>query len=149
MRPKIKELQVKLETEISKAAVISDATKTEADSLNKATQASPSASGDRYHAENQAELNQILLQSLVTFKQELDEEILSNTPMFVRPITFIKAVINGQEKEFYLVNNPVKVEANFVSINSPVGMALHGRKVGEEFEFGEEPKISGKIIDIG
>ncbi len=149
MRPKIQQLLQKLEIEISKASAISNATKIEADSLSRATPASPSASGDRYHAENQAELNRILLQSLITFKQELDEELETNIPMFARPVTFVKAIVNNQEREFYLVNNPVKVDANFVSINSPVGMALHGRKIGEEFDFGDDPKISGKIIDIG
>ncbi|OGM37924.1 hypothetical protein A3F01_02875 [Candidatus Woesebacteria bacterium RIFCSPHIGHO2_12_FULL_38_11] len=139
-----------MEVEIQKAK--ENAKKT--DEASKFIVTGPSQSGDKYHAQNAASL----AQSYVNRLEELKLEISSakdGVSQVAEPESFIEIEYEDKSTlEFYLVDNAVSLTRFlFISKDSPLGLALIGKKVGDSFSYELEEnsskrKFSGKILLI-
>jgi transcription elongation GreA/GreB family factor len=118
-----------------------------ANEIAKVAAYSPSQSGDRTHAENQAaiyEENYKRLKSLVTF---LEKKVKESVPEKVKIGCVVSVVYkDGTEEEIYLVNNPLTLPGfKVVSDKSLLGSALLDGKVGDVFKFLDR---EGRIVEI-
>ncbi len=147
MRTKLQKLLEKLENEIARVEVINKVVKEDADSISRAAPASPSTSGDRYHAEQQALMGQEKLQRLINLKLEVEESIKKSIPNSIKPVSYVVLKDSkGNETEKYLADTSTNYS---ISTNSPIGQKILGKKVGERYEYEIEGiRQSGVIISI-
>ena len=110
-----------------------------------------SAAGDKYHAQAASDLTKSYLQKL----ELLDKELKSSsdtTPERVEPPCLIRIEYSdGNQAEFLLVENGVSLpEISFISVLSPLGKAILGKKAEEIFSYDsvDGNKYKGKIISI-
>lgn len=150
MRPKLSELLENLNTEIFRIEHIASVSKLDADSISRAAPASPSSSGDRYHAEQQAEINTERLNQYKALKSEIEESITKPLPTKIEPVCYFKFGyvndIDTSKYDHYLANT-----AGFrtISVESPVGKAVLGHKVGDSITYTvNEKSMTIKIIEI-
>lgn len=110
-----------------------------------------SAAGDVEHARNTANLSIQKHKAIKNLEIELKESIHLESPKSVEPVCYIKITMSGNEKEIYLVNNPVYIAGfNLISPNSPMGEAILGNKVGDLFLYkNSDQTFTGKILEIG
>jgi len=143
-------LLVYIKEEIRKAKENAD----KADEASKFIISGPSQSGDRYHAQNAADLAGAYVQEL----EKLNKEI-SNTSETVnesvKPVSHVEIRYDdGNSLDFYLVENAASLTRFlFISKTSPIGVSIIGKKVGESFSYklGEAENIrtfSGKILKV-
>lgn len=151
MREKIKILLdiVKKSEETSKEAA--GKSKSAANELSAGLVSSYSIAGDVEHAKNSANLSIQKHASVKKLAEELENAIASDAPSSVHKACYIKTEISGNEKELYLVENPVYISGyNLISPASPIGDALLGKKPGDLFLYKNGDKtFTGKILEIG
>lgn len=123
-------------------------------SADKFKDASPSQSGDRLFFENTFYLNQSILKNMETLKQEvINSDDFS--PSSVKPPCIITISFgNKKEQEFLFTQSSVNISnLKTITTNSPVGIALINKRVGEEFTYKIKQEsntqiIRGKILKI-
>src|SRR3990172_5810629 len=121
-----------LEGEIMRARL--NAIKT--DEASKFVVTGPSQSGDKYHAQNAASLAASYVARLENLKKEISEADIA-LAQIVKPGSHIEIeYADASRLDFYLVDNAVKVTRFlFVSERSPLGSAIMGKKVGDNFGY--------------
>lgn len=150
MRSKLTDLLTTVNQEIHKAQAIAQRSKEDANALSHGAVASPSSSGDREHAQNQATINAANLQKLIDFKTQLEDHI-HNQSHTAEAVSFIEIEFeDGSRNTFYLVESPIYLSTfKFISTNSPLGQAILGKTIGERFAYGiAGQKFSGKIVNL-
>ena len=137
MRPKLTKLSLILAEEIKRVRKYSEETKKSADELARAAAVSWSMAGDRSIAEGQAIITQESLAELQKLSEELKASLDKPTPDVAKPVCCIKAsYTDGRVEELYLVNTPVFLKnVKLVSLNSLLGQAVLGKKVGAKVKF--------------
>lgn len=135
MRTKLKALLNSINVEYKKAEKIYKDAKNSAQEIAASASASPSQSGDRFHAQGTADLAKQKFEFISLFKKEIEESLDLDIPDKVAAPCYIKL----KSSEIYLVNNPVLISGlKIVSSDAPLGSSLLGEKIGEE-----------EIIEIG
>lgn len=139
MRSKRGELLNIVNSEFEKAKKNYELIKKAAQEINASASASPSQSGDRFHAQGAADLAKQKLEAITNLKNEIELAVDENTPDVVTPPCFV----NFGGEEIYLVDNVVTIGGlKFVSSKSPLGQNLLGKKVGDN--------VQGKeILELG
>lgn len=137
--------------EVAKAELAAQAT---AEAARQLKNASPYQAGDRYRSESSA---QVARQYLERLKALRDEIVASPDKIYskVKPVSFVELVYeNGENAEFYYVKNVALLPGIMViSKNSPIGLAIFGKKQWDSFTYevdsgGEKKSFSGRIIHI-
>ncbi len=137
-RGKLKILLQALEKEIQKATLIAEQSLESALEIGRESAASPSMSGDREFAANQASLNQENLINLKTLKEQVEFFQQQPVPQKAQPICSLSLFyIKGSGPEqFYLVLNSIYLEGFlFISPHSPLGKAIIDKRVDENFKY--------------
>ncbi len=118
--------------------------------ISRGTPASPSASGDREHAVNQAAINKGRLEKLKELRDEINTSLSISSPSKVKPPSFVILDYEGGKKEFYVVQNTVSLHnMNLLSVDSLLGKAILGKKEGESFEaLLDDRSVRGKVLRI-
>lgn len=139
-----------IESEIQKAK--ENALK--ADEASKLIISRPSQSGDQYHAQKAADLAQLYVSNLERLKKEISDA-RNETVDVIKPVCYVEIRYDdGSNLDFYLVKNAVSLtKFLLISVNSPFGSVVLGKKSGESFSYelrgGEGTKVfSGKIIKV-
>lgn len=150
-RPKLKILLELIEKELEKAKRQAEQTHLSAIEIGRAAAASPSQSGDREHARNQALLTKENLERIELLYREVDNS-LDESPVIVKPVCNVLVEYEDKARyDFYLVNQPVFLgDVKLVSLNSPLGRAISGKKIGNEFEVtvGSGPSRKGTVLHL-
>lgn len=151
MRGKIKILLdiVKKMEEVSGEAA--GKSKNAANELSAGLVSSYSLAGDVEHAKNSANLSIQKHASVKKLAEELENAAGVDIPSSVREDCYVKTEISGNEKELYLVENPVYISGHsLVSPASPIGKALLGKKTGDLFLYKSgDQTFTGKVLEIG
>lgn len=123
------ELSERLKKEIKKAGSFAEKAKESAMEIARAAALSPSQSGDRVHSENQAKITAEAFIKLKHLHDEIDKSLNKSVPEKIEPVCFV----NG---EFYFVTTPIYLPGiKLVSVESPLGRKLLGKKVGDKIKF--------------
>jgi transcription elongation GreA/GreB family factor len=145
-RQKLKKLLDVVNAEISKAEVHYEENKVAAEKMSETARASWSSAGDREYAMDQEEVTKLNLDMLKALSRELGEAVNDKSPGGVKPPCFVRVHIDGEDVEFYLVENVASVKGfKIVSIKSPVGEKIIGKKKYDTYNTSGN---SGKIIGI-
>lgn len=125
-----------------------------ADEASKFIVSGPSQSGDKYHAQNAADLANSYVKELEKLNSEINgvnEEIAQ----FVKPISHVEVKYDdGNNLDFYFVEHAASLtKILFISRQSPLGVSIFGKKAGETFSYelgegGEKRAFSGKILSV-
>jgi transcription elongation GreA/GreB family factor len=151
MRPKLGQLLEKvgeMNEVVGKAARQS---KMAADEASGALATSYSAAGDVEHARNSASLSMQKALAVRKLFEEIEADLSGGAKNVIEPACFVVAEFeDGTQKEFYLVRNPVFIAGfNLISSESPLGLALTGKRVGETFFYESGPQnFNGKVLEI-
>ncbi|MBN1169110.1 hypothetical protein JXA63_04435 [Candidatus Woesebacteria bacterium] len=145
-RQKLQMLLDAVESELSKAALHYKENKIASEKMNETTRTSWSAAGDREYAKDQEEVTKMNLDMLKNLSKELKKAVNNKYPDKIEPPCFVRVHIDGEDIEFYLVENVASVEGfKIVSISSPVGKELLKKKKYDIYKYTD---IKGKIIGI-
>lgn len=151
-RKELRGLLEKIELEVKKARKRVENTHKSASEIARAAAKSPSQSGDRTHAEDQALITRNALVKLKLLKKEIETSLDKKDLSAIRVPSFIKVRYkDGIEGEFYLVKSPANIIGiMFISAESPLGKVLIGKRLGDKFDFTNDDKIktSGKVLFI-
>lgn len=72
------------------------------------------------------------LETILSNARVIDESTIDNSKVFILSKVLIKNVVNGMELEYTLVaENEADLKAKKISMDSPIGKGLLGKKVGE------------------
>ena len=110
-----------------------------------------SAAGDKYHALAAADLADSFLKRLEFLKNELQKGFTDNIQVVNPPCYLRIKYDDGQTAELYLVKNAVSLPGiSFISVDSPLGKAVLGKKINDVFNYELENgnKYSGIIIEL-
>ncbi len=132
------QLLEKINSELVRLEEIAKKTREDANFIAQGALASPSASGDREHAQNQAMINLHRLGILKALKEEVEKGVGRYEVEYN----------DGRQESFYLVKHPV-ILAGFklISSQSPLGKAIVNKKKGQTFRYKvEKATIRGKIV---
>ncbi len=110
-----------------------------------------SAAGDAEHSRNSANLSMQKHMAIKNLEAELKESMYLELPKSIEPVCYIKITMSGNEKELYLVKNPVYIAGfNLISPISPIGEAILRSKVGDLFLYKNgDQTFTGKVLEIG
>jgi len=150
-RQKLLELLQSLQEKVRKAGEYAVKTKESANEVAKSAAGSWSAAGDREHSRAQAVIVEENLNKLKRASKEIETFIGKPVPEKIEPVCFMTLIYdNGEEKEFYLVQHPIHLQRfNLISLKSPLGQSLMGKRVNEKFEYElEGQKTSGRVAKI-
>lgn len=150
-RPKIKELFDALSEELTKIRKKAEKLHEAAVDVAKSASASPSQSGDRFHAQGQADIAKEYVSNLEDINTEIEDELKIDTFSEIRPVCWVEVEYDNKDiDKFYYLSEPLALAGyKFVSSKSPFGLVLTGKKVGDDFEFKTtEVNRSGKIAKI-
>ena len=150
-REKINKLYILLKEEAAKAQKAANEARAAANEIAKSSYNSPSQSGDRFHSQGQADIAIEMAARLSGALKRVGEELTRKAPEEITPICFVNLEYDDGTKDgLYYLEEPLSIAGNkFVSSNSPFGVALAGKKVGESFIFeSSDIKRSGKITSI-
>jgi transcription elongation GreA/GreB family factor len=154
-REKIKILLEIVDRKISELNRVAEQTLQSALEISKISASSPSTSGDREHAVNQAILNKEALDRLRSFREEVCEALSQSPPHIVQPICFVSLRYkDGQMDHFYFVNKATYLgEVKTISLASTLGKAILNKAVGDRFEYkikagNRKERKSGEIISV-
>lgn len=137
MRKKLKVLSEILDEQVKDARRIAHDSRESAREINRVASASPSSSGDREHAVNQAVLNENKFKDLLNFQKKIIDSVDKPIPNSVEPVCFVLLRFEDRkELGVYLVQSSIHLK-DFVMVttNSPLGAAINGKKVGEKFKY--------------
>ncbi len=151
IRLSLKRLLEKLDVELKKTQKRAENTRLDALEIAKSAAGSPSQSGDREHAVNQASIVQDAQSLLEKLISDIRQEIGKSPPTISRPNTFITLTLDdGPQMQLFLTDTPITLSGvTMVSTLSPLGQAVIRRKAGERFlvEIGGVTK-TGEILAI-
>ena len=153
-RQKVASLLKKVKIEIKHAGRIAHISRLDGLEAGKTAAFSPSSSGDREHAQNQAILNENKVAIFKTLERDLEGELKKELPFVIRPVCYfeVRYLDMGKERRenYYVVNTHVNIgrELRLITPESPLGMEVVGKKVGEKFQYETDRKISGEIVFI-
>lgn len=126
----------------------------QADEASKFIVTGPSQSGDKYHSENSAALAQEYLFRVIKLKKEI-ESADENPNIVALPVSSVEIEYEDANRlSFYLVKNAVSLTRFlFISLESPLGHAVFGKKVGERISYTPDSTkgtrfYSAKVIKI-
>ncbi len=125
--------------------------KSDANELSAGLVASYSLAGDVEHAKNTANLSMQKYSVVKKLFDELQKSLDTEVPEKIRTVSYVLVkYTNGSEKELYFVENPVFINGfNLISIDSPLGKSLNGKKIGESFSYTSgEQEFEGEILSI-
>ena len=149
MRPKLKELLLRVEKEIKIAERVVEKNKKAANLIGGGMASGYSIAGDLEHARNTALLSEKRLDGLKNLQQVLTI-FLAQPAAIINPPCFLNVRYEGAEaKELFCVRNPIHFpDLNLVSADSPLGKALLNHKSGDTFSYllSDGRKITGEII---
>lgn len=150
-RKTLEMLSKRLEKQIKRATYVTEQSKRSAIDVSRGAAASPSKSGDREHAVNQARINAENLEGLKALQKEVLEAVGKTVPETAKTTCKVGLEIGGEKLSVYLVDNPVYLEGlSLISCNSPLGKAISDKKAGESFNYKLRNKtVSGVITKIG
>lgn len=144
-----------VDKEIGKLEIIVQRSLLSAQEIAKAAAASPSMSGDREHAVNQAVINEEKLNNLRALREEVLGSLGKQFPKAAKPACYISVEsTDGSRDEYYfLLKSAYLTGYKFISPESPFGQAILGKKEGDQFSYeldreGKKESFSGKIISI-
>lgn len=153
-RDKLLFLGKTLSKEIHDVQVSADKTRQDAYEVARSAAASPSQSGDRFHATAQADIVQKRLDdintTLVEIKKATDEKI----PTKITKTCYVELLINDNTlHRIFILKNLVSlpIEEKIVSADSLLGKAIVGKKAGQNFEYdpsGTGVKVKGVVNTI-
>ena len=150
-RREIQKLQELLLKELEKAKERERKVKEAADEIARASYNSPSQSGDRFHSQSQADIAKENVERLESILKKVEEELQNPVPESIAPICWINLEYeDGGKDEFFLLDEPLSIPGyKFVSSNSPFGLVLAGKRVGDNFKY-KIPGFTkiGKILQI-
>lgn len=132
-----------IESEIQKAK--ENALK--ADEASKLIVSGSRRSGDKDHLQNVADLAQLYVSNLEKLKKEI-VDAKNETADVARPVCYIEIKYDdGSNLDFYLVDNAVSLtQFLFVSVKLPLGKAILGKKVGDNFNYVLEDNVSKRTF---
>lgn len=126
----------------------------QADEASKFIISGPSQSGDRYHAQNAADLANAYVLELEKLNKEI-ENAKEEINEYIKPVSHVEVRYDdGNNLDFYLVENAASLTRFlFISKGSPLGNSIVGKKVGDTFNYklgeGDSQKtFSGKILKV-
>jgi transcription elongation GreA/GreB family factor len=145
-RKKLKKLHDAVNAEISKAEVHYEESRQASEKMSETTRTSWSSAGDREYAMDQEEVTKLNLDMLKNLSKELEDAVDHDTPKKVKAPCFVRVHIDGEDIEFYLVENVASVKGfEIVSVKSPVGVKIVGKKKFDTYKIADN---KGKIIGI-
>ncbi len=146
MRKKLRELLEVVNIETQKAKKDAVSTHVSAMEITASARHSPSQSGDREHATNQATITAKRYENLLSLQHEL-ESALNFVPETVSAPCYIRLVTEKNDvHELYFVSKPFFIEKyTFVSCESSLGASCLNKKVGEKILLGENVWIVQEI----
>lgn len=143
-RRKLERLYMELKRELKVSEKRALESKRNAEEIAKAAANSPSQSGDRTHAEGQAAIYLESYERLRKVLGEVEKALKLPIPERVLPPCFVEIEIEGKKREFYILSEPIGVgKLPVLSMNSPLGKALKGKKVNGSFA--TPTGLSGKL----
>ncbi|OGM14889.1 hypothetical protein A3A76_02055 [Candidatus Woesebacteria bacterium RIFCSPLOWO2_01_FULL_39_23] len=147
-RNKLNELLNKVEREVEEIKVRTEKVVGAANEIARSSYNSPSQSGDRYHSQSQADLAKSSLINMQDFQQMLKQSLERDLPESIAPICYVELIFNDGETSsfFYVEESPSVISFKFVSSSSPLGLAIIGKRISEEFELMLENKSRKGII---
>lgn len=169
-RAAIKEILEKLQSAIEKARRAAEAAKEAENEMSKSAATSWSAAGEREYTRQQAKIASENFEKLESLGREVSEAVTEPVPETIRPVCLVtveylapegqrigesdlprRQAGNRKEETFYFVSKSVYLNGvKLISPESPIGMAVAEKSVGEGFEYevGTE-RVRGKITWIG
>lgn len=110
-----------------------------------------SAAGERAHTEGQKKIIQDYYKKIKSLREEIEGSSKEKIPEEIAKNCFVEVEMDGKKKQFYIVENPINIEGvSFMSLSSPLGQALLGKKEKEKAVYtntdGQEVRI--KILSI-
>lgn len=151
MRVKIEELKERVDAEIESAKKSAKENRKSANLIAGGMASGYSIAGDLEHARNTALLSEQRFDNLIKLHKELELGAKEATPQSVIPVCFVTIQPRmGEKKEYYFVKNNVYIkELNLITGNSPIGKAIFGKKVGEEYSYvSDDASFTGEILEI-
>ncbi|GEM_PF-6748660 len=136
-REKIERLKELIEKELAMAKKFAATSDQDFKISSQAAFASPSASGDRYFAETQADLNKQRLMALEGLLSEVRVCLDSVNPEVITvPCHVVLADEAGVKYEYFLAKNQVLLAGiQIITPTSPLGASLVGKRIGETVEY--------------
>lgn len=149
-RKKLQKLSKEVQLSINNAEQTYKETRKAAQELSRTAALSPSHSGDREHADQQAYLVKARLEKLKELEKELDSFIDINPPNKVVNPCYVTLILENEENNLYFINNPANLEGyKFITPSSALGKVIEGKKKGQSLSLIiRGKKVSGKIINI-
>ena len=148
MRTKLKELHEIVLVEVEKARLASEDTHKSAVEITASARHSPSQSGDREHATNQAAITVERYTNLLSLAGELENALRLQVPRTVTVPCFVRLKSEFKELEAYIVSSVAYVpEVTVMSSTSSLGTALEGKNKTDSISL--NGNIAWKINDIG
>jgi transcription elongation GreA/GreB family factor len=147
MRTKLKKLERVLLDKIERAEKVARKTKKDAQELAHTAISSHSTAGERNLAEGQAAINEENLLKLKKLLHEINKS-LEASAIKVEPISWVEiSYKNGETNSFYFVQEPAHLDnITLVSVKSPLGSVLVGKKAGESIKF-QSKEVSIKVVE--
>lgn len=150
-REKINNLYLLLKEEVARAQKVADEVRNAANEIARSSYNSLSQSGDRFHSQGQADIAMERVKRLTSVLEKVEKESKNKAPESITPVCFVNLEYkDGAKDGFYFVDEPLSLaDYKFVSVNSPFGIILKDKKVGDNFEYLiSEAKRTGRIISI-
>ncbi|MFZ5932559.1 MAG: hypothetical protein ACOYT7_00515 [Patescibacteria group bacterium] len=128
MRSRLSNLLNIVNNELKKASKNYELAGKAAQEITVSAAASPSQSGDRFHAQGAVELARQRLETVRNLKNEIESAVGEEAPQLISPPCFVD--LGGEE--IYLVGNPIITSGiKFVSSESTLGQSLVGKEAGD------------------
>lgn len=145
-RKKLRRLLDAVNAEISKAELHYKENRLASQKMSETSRTSWSSAGDREYALDQEEVTKLNLEMLRNLSRELENAVEKEIPEEVQAPCFVRVYIDGEDLEFYLIDNVASVEGfRIVSIKSPVGEKIIKKQKYDTYKIAE---MQGKIIGI-
>lgn len=153
-RKQLLALKKVLEKEIQDTQTSVDKTRQDAYEVAQSAAGSPSQSGDRFHANAQADIVEKRLEDMKLCLKEVDIASGTDIPKKVTKTCYVELEIEGGvQHNIFVLNNTatISIEAKIVSVESPLGKAIIGKETNQKFEYdpsGIHVAVKGKVKTI-
>ena len=149
-RKKLNSLLSSLEKEMVLAKKRAKEARLAANETSKTSRTSWSAAGERDYSQGQADVLSDYYEKVKSVREKVEVAVDMSVPKSIDAPSFIKLYLNGEEKEFYLLTEPINLEKfNLITSNSPLGEAILGKEAGEKFEFATgNTFVKGVVLSV-
>ena len=132
---------------MQKVKQAADNTKQSADEIARTAAHSPSQSGDSVHSRGQAQITEEYYNKYLSFKKMV-ESALTQEVKAIKPPCYVELQFSdGRQTAFYLVKDPIAINGFvLVSISSPLGLVLIGKKQNSKFRHTATGKTLNGVI---